>query len=291
MYRGSPRNLRMPWPPGGTQQLLNFPQPSGPQSQRTVSVHFHSPADRVLNMRPRRLGVIPANEGVAGQAQDPANDSKSAAKFMRLCYLVASLYSGIAALQMLIMAQLLHPYADVMFPGFICIMTSMMVLFILTVMGKLRKILWLSFILSALFAELVCVGVTLVLIHRTLQNVGIALVPACCLLVLCYVMGAWLPRIVLPGERIMLGLIVVFAVASMFLITMHIFTDQLVYATAYFVVLLVMLIPACVYHGQIVHSRRFRMPAFEFVLCATYVYLHFLLLFSAFYHILWVSIW
>ncbi|KAH8249254.1 hypothetical protein KR032_007661 [Drosophila birchii] len=279
MLNGRPEKLGLAsWPPGV--HLLNFPQPAEPQNQRTVSVHFQSPPERIFNI----LRLNPDNGTASGQVDDPERNRK---KFMRLCYLLASVYSVITAIQMLVITALVNPSPADMFPGFVCIVTSLMVLFMFTLLDKLRKILWLSIILSALFAELLCVGLILILAQRTLVDVGLALLAASVLIVFGYVLGAWLPKTVLPGERIMLVFIIVFAVLSMFLITMHIFTNEVMYASAYFCLLLAILIPVSVYHAQLLHGRRFKLPAYEFVISATFIYLHFVLYFSASFYCIW----
>ncbi|KAH8391533.1 hypothetical protein KR200_005712 [Drosophila serrata] len=287
MLNGSPRNLGLAsWPPGAL--LLNFPQPTEPQNQRMVSVRFQSPPDRVLNLRTRRLGLNPNNGNASGQVEDAENNQILAKKFMRLCYIVATVYSVITAIQMLILTHLFRPSAADLLPGFVCILMSLMALFLLSILNKLRKILWMSIILSAIFVELLCVGLTFALVQRTLLMVALALLAAGILLVLGYVLGAWLPKSVLPGERVMLVVIVIFALIYIFLITMHIFTNRLIYATAYFCLLLVMLIPVSAYHAQLVHGRRFMLPTYEFVISATYIYLHFVLLFCASFYCLWL---
>ncbi|KAH8260856.1 hypothetical protein KR038_009943 [Drosophila bunnanda] len=287
MLNGSPRNFWLAsWPPGA--HLLNFPQPTEPHNQRMVSVHFQSPPDRILNIRTRRLALNPDNGRASGQVEDDENNQILAMKFMRLCYLVATVYCVVTVIQMLVITQLLRPSIADLLPGFVCIIMSLMALSLLSILSQLRKILWMSIILSAMFVELLCVGLTLVLVQRTLLVVGLALLAAGILLVLAYVLGAWLPKTVLPGERAMLVLIIIFALISIFLITMHIFSKQLSYATAYFSLLLLILFPVSAYHAQLVHGRRLGLPPYEFVISATYIYLHFVLFFSASYYLLWL---
>ncbi|XP_017023980.1 uncharacterized protein [Drosophila kikkawai] len=286
MLNGSPRNLGLAsWPPGA--HLLNFPQPPEPNSQRLASVHFQSPPDRILNLRPCPLGPNPDNGGASGQLENAENERALAKKFIYLCYLVASVYSVIAAIQMLLITLLLKPSTADIMAGFVCVIISLMMLFFISILDNLRQILWISILLSALFAELVCAGVVLILAERTIMRVTLALVAASILLLIGYLLGAWLPKIVLPGERAMLVIIVVFGLISIFLITMHIFTNKVVYSNAYFCLLLVVLIPLTTYHAQLVHGRRFSLPFYEFVISATYIYLHFLLFFSAAFYCIW----
>jgi len=59
----------------------------------------------------------------------------------------------------------------------------------------------------------------------------------------------------------------------------------------YFIFLAIMVIPTALYHAQVVHGRRFKLPVYEFVICAVTVYLHFLLSFTAFYYLIWTPRW
>ncbi|KAI8043780.1 hypothetical protein M5D96_005118 [Drosophila gunungcola] len=147
----------------------------------------------------------------------------------------------------LILTKIIPPNEDLMMAGFICAMVSLLFLFFLCLGAKLRKFYWFSFILAVLFAEFAGLGVILVLLDRT-----------------------WLPKIVLPGEAAMLLLLVVFSVASVFVMTMFIFTDNWIYGTVYFFIMAIMLVPTCLYHSQVVHGRRFRLPVHEFVICAVH---------------------
>ncbi|KAH8281702.1 hypothetical protein KR054_002410 [Drosophila jambulina] len=287
MLNGSSKKFGLAsWPPGA--HLLNFPQPREPQNPRVVSVHFQSPPDRVVNIGPpRRLGLNQDNGRAGGQLENEENNRMLRKKFAWQCYIMACVFCVISTIQMVIITWLIKPSPADTLPGFVCIVTALMALFFLSILDRLRKIIWMSIVLSALFVELVCVGLTLILVQRTLLMVGIALLAACFLILVAYLLGAWVPKVVQPGERVMLFVLLLFAAISICLLIMHIFTDDYIYATIYFILLLVILIPVSTYHAQVVHGRRFRLPAYEFVICATFMYLHFLLFFSATFYCLW----
>ncbi|XP_052851303.1 uncharacterized protein LOC128261574 [Drosophila gunungcola] len=290
MFGGSLRNYWMLRPP--FLQLLNFPSHQQQEQIPRQVVQFECPPGHRLSLRPRRLrspAAVPDGEGAI--AQVPRNGPSTEVIFMRRCYMLAGIFSFSTSIQALILTKIIPPNEDLMMAGFICAMVSLLFLFFLCLGAKLRKFYWFSFILAVLFAEFAGLGVILVLLDRSIQYVGIALLVASTTIVFCYFFGAWLPKIVLPGEAAMLLLLVVFSVASVFVMTMFIFTDNWIYGTVYFFIMAIMLVPTCLYHSQVVHGRRFRLPVHEFVICAVHVYLHFLLFLAAFYGLIWTPLW
>ncbi|XP_016973836.1 uncharacterized protein LOC108040759 [Drosophila rhopaloa] len=290
MFCDSSIYYRMLWPPAP--QLLNFP-PNQQQEQipRPV-VQFEGPPGHQLDIAPRRWRsprAVP--DGEVSREQPTRNGPTPELLFVRRCYMLAGLFSMSMAILAMILTKAFPQNADPMIPGFVCAMVSLLVLFVLCIGGKLRQFYWFSLVLSALFVQLAGVGVILVLLDRCLEHVCSALLAAMAAMVGCYFAGAWLPRIVLPGEATMILLLIVFVVCSIFVMTMYIFTDNWIYQTLYFLLMAIMLVPTSLYHAQVVHGRRFQLPEHEFVVCAVHVYLHFLLFFAALYCIIWTHNW
>ncbi|XP_017013233.2 uncharacterized protein [Drosophila takahashii] len=291
MFGGSLRNYCLLLPPA--LQLLNFPPQQQPEEEvPRPLVRFEYPSGHQLRLVPRRLRARRAvPDGDASRPQESGNGPNLDVIFMRRCYLMAGLFSTTTAIMAMILSKAIPLGIDLVMPGFICAMVSLLVLFLLSIGTKCRKFYWFSFILAGLFVSLSGMGVILVIWHRNLVYVCIALLAASTVILIFYFAGAWLPKVVLPGEAAILLLIVVFVVASLFVMTMFIFTDKLIYQVVYFFLLAIMLVPTSLYNAQVVHGRRFKLPVYEFVICAVNVYLHFLLFFTAFYYIIWTPIW
>ncbi|EDV58299.1 uncharacterized protein LOC6542778 [Drosophila erecta] len=290
MLGGSLGNDCVLWP--AALQLLNFPSPQQQEQTSGPLVRYEYPSIPQLRLAHRRLRAprsVVGGEGAGGQ--ETGNGASSKVIFVRRCYMMAGLYCIKAALLVIILSKAIPPDADLTMAGFICAMVSLMVLFVLSISARLRRIYWFSFIMAGLFVSLAGLGVSLLLLERNLVRVCIALLVASAMTVICYIAGAWLPKMFLPGERTMFLLLVIYALASIFVMTMLIFTDKWIYQLAYFTLLATLLVPASVYHAQVVHSRRFQLPDYEFVICAVNVYLHFLLFFAALYFVIWAPKW
>ncbi|KAH8410176.1 hypothetical protein KR009_007863 [Drosophila setifemur] len=285
MLSGNLRTYWTGWYP--TLELLHYPQHQQVQVQQQnqpAVVHFPCPPDQQLHLR----GAVPITEEARAQVEDNANRISPESVFMRRCYMTAGAFTMAAVCQLMVLSEAIPPRADVLMPGFVCCLVAVVSLILLCIGGRLRKFYWFSSILAWLFAELAAVGVVLVLVERTLRGVCIALMAASGTMVICYGVGAWLPRFLLPGEMAIGIIIVGFAVASMVIMGLYIHTELLAFHMVYFGMLGVMLIPASIYHAQVIHGRRFKLPPHEFILCAVHVYLHFLMLFTAFYYSVWL---
>ncbi|XP_016942523.2 uncharacterized protein [Drosophila suzukii] len=290
MIGGSSRNYWVFWPPA--LQLLNFPSQQQQEQVPRPAVHFEYPPSHQLRIAPHRLRAPRAvSDGDAPSSQDTGNGPKPEVIFMRRCYMMAGLFSVTTAIMAMILSKALPLEADLVLPGFICGVVSLFVLFVLCIGTKCRKFYWFSFILAGMFVSLAGVSMILVLLERNLVVVCLALLAASAVIVICYFAGAWLPRIVLPGEATILLLVFVFVVASIFVLIMFVFTNRRIYQLLYFIFLAIMVIPTALYHAQVVHGRRFKLPVYEFVICAVTVYLHFLLSFTAFYYLIWTPRW
>ncbi|XP_016968654.1 uncharacterized protein LOC108036815 [Drosophila biarmipes] len=286
MFGGSSTKYFMLWPPA--LQVLNFPsQRQQEQAPRPV-VHFEHPPGHQLHTAPYFLRIprtVP--DADAPSSQETGNGPKTEVTFMRRCYMMAGLFSVTTAIMAMILSKAIPSEADLSLPGLICAVVSFMVLFVLCIGTKCRKLYWFSFILAGCFASLACVSVILVLLERNLVVMCLALLGASALIVTCYFAGAWLPRNVLPGEAALLLLVFFFVVASIFVLIMFVFTNRRIYQLLYFIFLVITVIPTALYHAQVVHGRRFKLPVHEFVICAVTVYLHFLLSFTALYFLIW----
>ncbi|XP_017057333.1 uncharacterized protein LOC108098725 [Drosophila ficusphila] len=290
MFGCSSRNCYVLWPPA--LQLLNFPPHQEQEQIPRPVVHFECPPSQQLDigaLRFRRRQVAPDVD--RSRVQETGDGPKPEILFVRRCYMLSGLFIITTVILAMILSKAIPPDVDLMMAGFICTMTSLMFLFILCIAARCRKFYWFSFILAGLFVELAGVGVVLVLQKRSLEHFCIALSAASIATLICYFTGAWLPKIFLPGEATMLVLLVIFVVASLCMMIMFIFTDQKIYQIAYFLFLAIVLIPTSIYHGEVVHGRRFNLPVYEFVICAVHVYLHFLLFFAAFYYVAWAPSW
>lgn len=290
MLGGSLRNDWVICPPA--LQLLNFPLPQQQEQAPGTLVRYEHPSIHQLRLAPRRLrarrSVV---EGEGSRGLDNGNGDSSKIIFVRRCYMMAGLFSTTTAILAIILSKVIPPEADLIMAGFISAMVSLMFLFVFCILTKLRRFYWYSFIMAGLFVSLAGLGVILLLLDRNLARVCIALLVASAMTVVCYFAGAWIPKIILPGERTMFLLLVIFVMSSIFVMTMYIFTDNWIYQLVYFTLLATLLIPASVYHAQVVHSRRFQLPDYEFVICAVNIYLHFLLFFAAFYFVIWAPKW
>ncbi|XP_033173881.1 uncharacterized protein LOC117150870 isoform X2 [Drosophila mauritiana] len=258
MLGGSLRNDWVICPPA--LQLLNFPSPQQQEQAPGTLARYEHPSIHQLRLAPRRLrpqrSVL---EGGGSRGLENGNGDSSKTIFVRRCYMMAGLFS---------------------------ITTTILAI----ILSKLRRFYWYSFIMAGLFVSLAGLGVIL-LLERNLARVCFALLVASAMTVICYFAGAWIPKIILPGERTMFLLLVIFVMGAIFVMTMFIFTDNWIYQFVYFTLLATLLIPASVYHAQVVHSRRFQVPDYEFVICAVNIYLHFLLFFAAFYFVIWAPKW
>ncbi|XP_039501727.1 uncharacterized protein LOC120458214 [Drosophila santomea] len=280
------------WPPA--LQLLNFPSPQQQEQEPGPLVRYEYPSIPQLRLAARRLRPsrsVMEGSGEGSGGQENGSGASPRVIFVRRCYMMAGLFSINTAIPAIILSEVIPPHTDLIMPGFICAMVSLMVLFVFCLSAKLRKFYWFSFIMAGLFVSLAGLGVNLLLVERNIVRVCSALLAASAMTVICYCAGAWLPKIILPGEKTMFLLLVIFVMASIFVMTVFIFTDNWIYQLVYFSLLATLLIPASVYHAQVVHSRRFQLPEYEFVICAVNVYLHFLLFFAAFYFVIWPTKW
>ncbi|XP_017075163.2 uncharacterized protein LOC108110577 [Drosophila eugracilis] len=290
MFGGSLLNSWNLWPPA--LQLLNFPSHQQQEQNPRPTVHFEYPPGHQLQLRPRRIRAprtVP--EGDASRSQESGNGPTQEELFVRRCYMMAGLFTITMAILVMILSKAIPPGYDLMIPGFICTFLSLMFLFVLCIAPVFRRFYWISFTLSGLFVTLSGLGVIFILQERNLVNICIALVVASTVTVICYLAGACLPKIVLPGETTMLLLVIVFVLASVFVLIMFILTIKKIYQTVYFILMVTILIPTSVYQAELVHGRRFKLPDYEFVFCADTVYLHFLLFFVAFYYLIWNPNW
>ncbi|EDW52196.1 uncharacterized protein LOC6611750 [Drosophila sechellia] len=289
MLGGSLRNDWVICPPA--LQLLNFPSPQQQEQAPGTLVRYEHPSIHQLRLAPRRLRPqrsVLEDGGSRGLENGNVDSSKTI--FVRRCYMMAGLFSITTTILAIILSKVIPPEADLMMAGFISAMVSLMFLFVFCILTKLRRFYWYSFIMAGLFVSLAGLGVIL-LLERNLARVCFDLLVASAMTVICYFAGAWIPKIILPGERTMFLLLVIFVMGSIFVMTMFILTDNWIYQIVYFTLLATLLIPASVYHAQVVHSRRFQLPDYEFVICAVNIYLHYLLFFAAFYFVIWAPKW
>ncbi|EDW57915.1 uncharacterized protein [Drosophila virilis] len=211
--------------------------------------------------------------------------------FMNRCYLLAGIFMIITVFQWLLFTLLVKQKGLFVLPGFICLMLAFTALMMLTFCLKLRSNRWFGYIFAWLFVETVAMSVILLLPVRSIQNISVALVAALIVLAVCYFQGAWLPMFILPGVIVLVVVLIVFAALAGAVLILFILTDQSVYRVVYFGLILFVTLPMSLFHAQVIHGRRYRLPKEAFMSCAVIIYMHFSLFFMAFYYLIWVHKW
>ncbi|EDV99468.1 uncharacterized protein LOC6567058 [Drosophila grimshawi] len=231
---------------------------------------------------------------VQPNAQSPPGENAGQShvlSFMRRCYLLAVTYMLISVIQRLLFALIVKQRDIYMLPGFICLVLAFFLLLLLTFCPRLSSKRWIGIVFFTLFVETVTWGLVLLLPMRSPWNIMMAIVAAVIVLVLCYVAGAWLPMVVLPGELTLALILILFLAVGSIVLTLFIVTDEAKYHTIYFVLIGCVMVVLSIYHAQIVHGRRHWLPINEYLSCAVSIYIHFDLFFMVCYHIIWVYKW
>ncbi|XP_064546942.1 uncharacterized protein LOC135434325 [Drosophila montana] len=211
--------------------------------------------------------------------------------FMNRCYLLAGIFIIITVFQWLMFALLMKEQGIFVLPGFICLILAFTALMLLTFCMQLRSNFWFGCIFAWLFVETVAMSVVLLLPVRSDQNISVALVAALIVLTVCYFQGAWLPMFILPGVIVLVVVLIVFAAAAGVMLILFIITDHSIYRFVYFCLILFVTLPLSLFHAQVIHGRRYKLPKEAFLSCAVIIYMHFTLFFMAFYYLIWVHQW
>ncbi|EDW77503.2 uncharacterized protein Dwil_GK24521 [Drosophila willistoni] len=259
--------------------------------------HFPTPTQlqvlqqRVEDNQQRRPQPPFAAQNVRAPSDASDDRHEEVGLFMRRCYMTAGLFIVVTAWQWMILSYVLKQDGDYIIGGFICLVSSFAVLVILAICVQFRHNVACGYILGWLFVETAAMGIVLMMPERSLEHICLTLLVALSVLVFCYLLGAWVPKVVLPGEITVFLFLVIFIVMSIILLTLSIVTDQPKYKTLYFVLLAVFLVPTSVYHSQVIHGRRFRVPSKEFINFAVSVYVNFLMFFASIYYSMWAWEW
>ncbi|XP_022233393.1 uncharacterized protein LOC111081597 [Drosophila obscura] len=283
MRRSIPRRYGVALKPG-LHQLHHFPQPAAQPQQSLLNRRQTERSPRSNQPQALANRQAPANNEPAMVQDEP----EKVEKFMRRCYMAAGMFVFVACWHWMIISETLKPNVAYILAGFLCLLLAFLTLIVLNTCVRLRRNCWFNWIVAWLFVELTAMGVGLVLVERTLMTVCLALIVCLTLLFLCYSLGTWLPMFLLPGEISMCMCLILFTVASIIVISLYIATDNPIYHTIYFSLLCAILVPASVYHAEVVHGRRFYLPPHEFVYCAITVYVHALMFFVSIYYLMWI---
>ncbi|KAH8324808.1 hypothetical protein KR074_004353, partial [Drosophila pseudoananassae] len=199
--------------------------------------------------------------------------------FTRHAYMTATIFITVASFEIMILSQWFKKDAHIVMLGFIFTLASVGPFTILCLAPKLRRILWVSWTLYSLFVELSVLGVTMAIVEHPIHQTALSLIGAVALLMGMCILGAKLPRKMLPGEICIFVSIVVFGLASIVILGLY-FSVTLVRLNRVFLPFLACFqIVVCLYHVQLIHGRKFRLPESDYIYAGTFLYLNFLLFF------------
>ncbi|XP_030377788.1 uncharacterized protein LOC115626550 [Scaptodrosophila lebanonensis] len=202
-------------------------------------------------------------------------------RFINRVYLFAGLLIFITTVQLLSIVFLLKERDKYMtIAGFVLLAVGFVLLIIFNLFAGVRRIFVLNYILAVLLVECLALGTIFVLPDYDIRYVALAIVIALTLLMLCYLLGAWLPKNILPNEIVIfiaLGALMAVAIACLI---MYFLTRDRRYELGFNGVLLVVVMISSLYHAQVVHGRRFEVIFKDNVFCAVTIGVHFVLLFT-----------
>ncbi|XP_068159373.1 uncharacterized protein [Drosophila tropicalis] len=263
--------------------LYHFPRPTQLQilQQRVEENQQRRP-------QPQPLFVVQNVQAPSDAGNDRAEE---VVLFMRRCYMTAGLFIVVTAWQWMILSYVLKQDSNYIIGGFISLVCSLAVLVVFTIFAQFRQNVAFSCILGWLFVQTAAMGIVLMMPERSLEHICLTMLVALAVLVFCYFLGAWVPKVVLPGEITVFLSLIFFMVMSIILLTLFLVTDQPKYKTLFFLLLAVFLVPTSIYHSQITHGRRFPVPSKEYINFAVSVYVHFLMFFASIYYSMWAWQW
>ncbi|XP_017098893.2 uncharacterized protein [Drosophila bipectinata] len=199
--------------------------------------------------------------------------------FTRHAYMSATIFITVASFEIIILSQWIQKNGNIVMLGFIFTLSSVGPFTLLCLAPKLRRILWVSWTLYSLFVELSVLGVTMAIVDHPIHQTGFSVIGAVALLMVLCILGAKLPRKVLPGEICIFVSIVLFGLASIVMMGLCISVTQMKLNRVFLPFLACFQIVVCLYHVQLIHGRQFRLPEYDYIYGGTFLYLNFLLFF------------
>lgn len=199
--------------------------------------------------------------------------------FTKRVYATASIFIIVASLQIIILSQWLNKDGEILMIGFFCTLASVGPIALLTLAPRLRRFVCVSWTLSCIFVELSVVGTAMAVIDHTVYQAVLSLLGAVALIVILCILGAMLPQKILPGEISIFVSLVLFGLACIVIMGTFMATYHATFKRIFFFFLAGFQVFICLYNIQIIHGRRFKVPDYDYVYCATMLYLHYFLFF------------